>query len=139
MLLIDTSVGPSTIEGMGVFTRKPVRAGTRVWTLNPMFDRLISEDDYQSAIKPVRDFIERYAYFDKGLGAYLLDGDHSRFLNHSDTASIHFGDDGDGYAIRDIAAGEELNCNYNDFMGESTISAHHQMAARPSATVVSFR
>lgn len=121
MLLIDTYVGPSSIEGTGVFAGEPVQTGEKVWTLNTMFDRLISQDQYLASPKPLRDFIDRYAYFDTGLGAFLLDGDHSRFLNHSDWPAIDFRADGDGYAARDIGQGEELTCNYRDFMAEVTI------------------
>ena len=121
MLLIDTYVGSSSIEGTGVFAAEFIRSGQHVWTLNTMFDRLIAQDQYLASPAPLRDFIDRYAYFDATLGAYLLDGDHSRFLNHSSEPLIAFMEDGDGYATRDIASGEELTCNYNDFMSEVTI------------------
>jgi SET domain-containing protein len=116
MLLIDTYAGPSLIEGVGVFAAEPVRKGSRVWTLDLSIDRLITPAELEKASPVYQRFIERYAYFDAGLGGYLLDGDHSRFLNHSDDASIEFRADGDGFARRAIRKGEELTCNYNDFM-----------------------
>lgn len=132
MLLIDTYVGSSAIEGTGVFAGEPIMAGQHVWTLNPMFDRLISHEQYLASPKPLQDFVDRYAYFDQGLNAFLLDGDHSRFLNHSEWPAIEFRADGDGYATRDIASGEELTCDYRHFMSEVTILPSRV----PSATVI---
>lgn len=121
MLLIDTYAGPSLIEGVGVFAAQPVRKGTRVWTLDLAIDRVISPSELETASAIFQKFVERYAYFDAGLGGYLLDGDHSRFLNHSDDALIEFRSDGDGYARRSIRRGQELTCNYNDFMPQLVI------------------
>lgn len=116
MLLIDTFAGPSLIEGVGVFAAEPVRKGSHVWTLDLSIDRIVTPEELDRASPVYQRFIERYAYFDAGLGGYLLDGDHSRFLNHSDDAAIEFRADGDGYARRDIRKGEELTCNYGEFM-----------------------
>jgi uncharacterized protein len=116
MLLIDTFAGPSLIEGVGVFAAESVRKGTRVWTIDLSIDRVVTAQELDQASPVYQRFIERYAYFDSSLGGYLLDGDHSRFLNHSDDALIEFRADGDGYARRNIRKGEELTCNYSDFM-----------------------
>ncbi|WP_421785925.1 SET domain-containing protein [Hyphobacterium sp.] len=116
MLLIDTYAGPSSIEGVGVFAAESVPAGQRVWTLDLRIDRVFTHEELEHATPLFRQFVERYAYFDPSLNGYLLDGDHSRFLNHSDTSCIEFRADGDGYARRDIHAGEELTCDYAEFM-----------------------
>ena len=42
MLLIDTYVGPSAIEGVGVFAAEPIRAGQMIYRFAPEFDRLIA-------------------------------------------------------------------------------------------------
>lgn len=55
------------------------------------------------------------------MGGYLLDGDNARFLNHSLEPNIEFRADADGYALRDIAAHEELGCDYGQFMPEVVI------------------
>jgi len=116
MLLIDTFAGTSLIEGVGVFAAEAIRKGAHIWTLDLSIDRLVTPQELDRANPISQRFIERYAYFDAGLGGYLLDGDHSRFLNHSDDAAIEFRADGDGFARRHIAKGEELTCNYNEFM-----------------------
>ena len=41
MLLVNTFVGASPIEGVGVFASDPIPKGTLIWRLEPDFDRLI--------------------------------------------------------------------------------------------------
>ena len=51
----------------------------------------------------------------------LLPGDDARFLNHADGPSIGRSDPGDWrrfIARRDIAAGEEITCNYEDICAD---------------------
>lgn len=121
MLLIDTYVGPSPIEGVGVFAAEPIKAGQVVWVLNQTLDRIISHVELQELPAVQQAFIQRYAYFDASLGGFLLDGDNARFLNHADASLIRFAADGCGYAVREVAADEELTCDYREFMPEFTI------------------
>lgn len=129
MLLVDTYVGPSAIEGVGVFAAARIAKDTLVWRLEPGFDRIISPDELDTLPATTRDFIGRYAYFDRILGAYLLDGDHCRFMNHSETPCIEFRVGGTGYLLRDVAPGEELTCDYHDFMDELALARHFRAAA----------
>jgi SET domain-containing protein len=48
-------------------------------------------------------------------GITVLEFDNGRFMNHSDAPNTDFTDPDTGWAIRDIAAGEEITCNYRDF------------------------
>ncbi|MGY6627925.1 MAG: SET domain-containing protein [Oceanicaulis sp.] len=116
MLLIDTYVGPSAIEGVGVFAAEFVRAGQPIYRFEPGFDRLISPSDLASMPEPIRRFVDRYTYphpADPGL--LVLDADNGRHMNHSNEPNTNFADAVFGYAIRDIAAGEEITCNYAEF------------------------
>ncbi|MCC5996923.1 MAG: SET domain-containing protein [Oceanicaulis sp.] len=130
MLLIDTFVGPSAIEGVGVFAAEPVRAGQPIYRFEPGFDRLISPADLAAMPEAIRRFIDRYTYphpADPGL--LVLDADNGRHMNHSSHPNTNFADAVFGYAIRDIAAGEEITCNYAEFepgfvMLPSMVSTH---------------
>lgn len=117
-ILIDTYVGPSAIEGVGVFAGEAVNAGQLVWTYNPVLDRLVTPMELSQLPAAQQAFLQRYAYFDVAMGGYLLDGDNARFLNHATRANIEFREDTHGYAAYDIAAGEELSCDYTLFMPE---------------------
>jgi uncharacterized protein len=117
MLLVPTYVAPSAIEGVGVFAAEPIPAGTLIWLLEPKLDRLIHQDDLPSLPPAMQAFATRYGYAsgdDPNL--IILELDHGRYMNHSLQPNSRFDTPDGGYAIRDIAAGEEITCNYGDFM-----------------------
>ena len=70
--------------------------------------------------EPARGELQRYLYLDERSEKYIFCLDNARFMNHSEKpntesvfpASDHFGHD---VASRDIAAGEELTCDYREF------------------------
>lgn len=116
MLLVNTFVGASTIEGVGVFAAEPIPKGTLIWRLEPEFDRLIPVEKYESAPPVMKSFLDRYAYPSPDRPGYIVyEVDNGRFMNHSETPNTDFSDSGGATAIRDIAAGEEITCNYADF------------------------
>jgi SET domain-containing protein len=43
-----------------------------------------------------------------------LDGDDGRFMNHAGSPNLDFSVPGVATAARDIEAGEELTCDYDD-------------------------
>ena len=119
MLLVNTYVAPSSIEGVGVFAAEPIPKGTLIWQLDPDFDRLIPMSRYQNAPPHQRVLFDRYAYPSPDLPGFLVyEVDNGRFMNHSQDPNTDFSDSGGARTIRDIAAGEEITCNYSDFYGE---------------------
>ena len=116
MMLVNTFVAASEIEGVGIFTAEPISKGTVVWSFNPMFDRLIPVADYELALPQVRDFLDKYSYpWSDKPGFLIYETDNGRFMNHSNAPNFDFSELGGSKALRDIAAGEELTCNYADF------------------------
>ena len=119
MLLIGTYVAASAVEGVGVFTAEPIAEGAQIWRLEPSFDRLIPVADYENAEPFLKDFLDRYAYpSPEDPGVIVYEVDNGRFMNHSETPNTDFSKFGGGYALRDIAAGEEMTCNYGDFFAD---------------------
>jgi hypothetical protein len=118
MFLIRTRVGPSAIHGTGVFADEPVAPGQSVWRYDPVFDRTFSQEDYEAAAPAVRAYLNMYAYRALELGhAWVLPGDHARFLNHSDhpnTTEHHF----ESRGRTTIAFGEEITCDYGTFCAD---------------------
>lgn len=116
MLLIETYVGPSAIEGVGVFSAEMITKGQIIYQFEPEFDRLIAKEELPLMPISIRKFIDRYTYPHPSLKNMLvLDADNGRHMNHSLTPNTDFRDAVFGYALRDIHPGEELVCNYADF------------------------
>lgn len=112
---VSTYVAASRIEGVGVFTAEPIRRGQTVWAFDPLFDRLIPLAEYEAARPLVKDFLDKYAYPSPDRPGYLVyETDNGRFMNHTHEPNLDFSGP-NAVALRDIAAGEELTCNYADF------------------------
>jgi SET domain-containing protein len=116
MLLIQSYVAPSQIEGVGVFAAEAIPAGALIWRLDPGFDRLVRHEDVAGLPPTFRTFAERYGYPYPHDPAFLvLELDNGRFMNHSSAPNTCFTDPDAGYALRRIEAGEELLCDYSEF------------------------
>ncbi|MBO0750220.1 MAG: SET domain-containing protein-lysine N-methyltransferase, partial [Porphyrobacter sp.] len=116
MLLIPNYVGPSAIEGVGVFAAAPVAKGAVIWTLDKRFDQVLSAAEIEALGEEQRRFVERYGYpHTTRPELTILELDNGRFMNHSNDPNTQFTDPVIGWAIRDIAEGEEITCNYAEF------------------------
>jgi SET domain-containing protein len=116
MMLVPTYVAPSRIEGVGVFAAEPIPAGALIWQLEPRLDRLIARGEVAALPPALQDFVERYSYpYPHDPEQLIVEVDNGRFMNHSERPNTVFSDPDAGYTLRDIAAGEELTCNYAEF------------------------
>lgn len=116
MLLVPTYVAPSAIEGLGLFAARPISKGTTIWRFDPLLDLVFPEGLLASYPPGTQDFLRKYGYLQRGTAGYrVLDGDNGRFMNHSDQAnSDNRGET--SVATRDIAQGEEITCDYAEFV-----------------------
>lgn len=119
MLLIKTRVAPSPIHGLGLFTIDPVPCGTPVWRFEPGFDHAFSPAQF-AALPPVaREHLRMYCFVSRDDGHLLKSGDHACFMNHSATCNTGALPDATPsvttVALRDLAANEELTCDYRAF------------------------
>lgn len=116
MMLVPTYVAPSPIEGVGVFAAEPIPAGALIWQLAPALDRLIRRSEIAALPPLFQQFVERYSYpYPHDPEQLILELDNGRFMNHSDAPNTVFSDPDAGYTTCDVAAGEELTCNYGEF------------------------
>jgi uncharacterized protein len=118
MLLVKTYLDRSLIHGIGLFAAEPIRKGTVVWRRSSAIDVVLSPDQIEALSPPAREQIRKYTYRDRVLGGHVLCGDDARFLNHTEDPNCRDLPDADGgatVAARDIAAGEELTCDYAAF------------------------
>lgn len=118
LLLIKTKLAPSNIDGIGLFAAEPVEAGTVVWRFDPSIDIRLDKTQIDELVPASREQITKYTYREQGTDLYVLCGDDARFFNHSPIPNcIDVCECGNGVTIaaRDIAAGEELTCDYSLF------------------------
>ncbi|TPK76423.1 SET domain-containing protein-lysine N-methyltransferase [Mesorhizobium sp. B2-3-3] len=116
MLLVDVYLDKSPIQGIGVFAKNPIARGTLIWKLDPRFDRIIAVETYEGESGPVKSYLDRYAYPDRRDPNYIVfEADDARYMNHADEPNCDVSSPEESFALRDIAAGEELTCNYNHF------------------------
>ena len=118
-MLIETRVQPSAIHGLGVFAVDAIPGGTPVWKFQPGFDQTFSPQDFSELPPLTQDHLRWFAFLDAASGCWILSGDHACFMNHS--AAPNTGALADAsmpvvtVASRDLAAGEEITCDYFAF------------------------
>ena len=116
MLLIDTYLDKSPIQGMGVFAKNAISKGAVIWRLDERFDRLIEVGVYESMTGPVKNYLDRYCYPRRSDPRFIVfEADDARYMNHADDPNFGFLSESEAAALRDIAAGEELTCDYSIF------------------------
>ena len=114
MLMVETELRMSPIQGIGVFVMEPVRAGQLIWRFDSRIDRVFSDEEVREMPEELQRFLKTYSTLHAELNMWVLCGDNGRFFNHSDTPNtrslgIAFGDD---VAAEDIAPGTELTSDY---------------------------
>ena len=118
-MLIKTRVSPSGIHGMGLFAAEPVPAGTPIWRFEPGFDHDFSPEQFAALPPLARAHTRWFCFVSRQNGHVILSGDHACFINHSVKANTGAAPDAVApvttVALRNIAAGEEITCNYYDY------------------------
>ncbi len=115
MFIVRTSLQYSPIHGIGVFLKEPVYKGQVVWRFDPRVDVAIPVSEFKNFPPAVQDYLKTYTYIVpmNGQRMMILCADNSKHVNHADVPNLIDTPDGlQEVAARDIAAGEELTCNY---------------------------
>ncbi|MFC3616695.1 SET domain-containing protein [Lutimaribacter marinistellae] len=116
MMMVRCYLGPSSIEGLGVFCHDDITRGDKVWRFDRMLDLSFPETKLENVERHVCDFLEHYSYPDpRRIGYRVLECDEGRFMNHSMYPNLDFSDGVWGIAVTDIPAGSELTRDYADF------------------------
>ena len=112
MLLIDTYLDKSKIQGVGVFAKENVKKGEKIKEVRSEFEIEFNSDNLPKMPLALAKFIDTHSY-ERELGSKILvmGIDNEKYLNHSDDASV----DDEGYALKDIKIGDEITINYKDF------------------------
>jgi SET domain-containing protein len=118
MIIVPTYLAQSPIHGFGVFAKKPIAKGAMVWEYNPLFDLTFSETEFETLPESVREEIEVHLYQPEPGGMLYYESTMGKYMNHDRDPNVDFHEVGKGWATRDIAAGEELTCDYRHFMAD---------------------
>lgn len=124
MLLFSTEVRPSPIQGLGLFARELIPKDSAIWRYTPGFDVTFTDEEVAALPKLNKGFVQRYAFRCSAVEKWILCSDDARFMNHSDTPNTRDAPGEPTTALRDIAPGEEITCDYRSFdMEAPTYSA----------------
>ncbi|MEI6789744.1 MAG: SET domain-containing protein-lysine N-methyltransferase [Myxococcaceae bacterium] len=120
MLLVKTKIGPSRINGIGLFADQFIPQGLLTWKLTHGLDLKYPPQDLERLHEIARLTFLKHAYLSTRTGLYVLCSDDARFFNHSYEPNIgdtdcKDSDEGADLALRDIVPGEELTCDYRAF------------------------
>lgn len=119
MILVPVRVGPSQIEGTGLFALETLPAGTPFYRFEPGFDRAFTPADVSRLPEPAQRHLRHYAWQRHLDHAWVLSGDLACFMNHSGSPNTGIppgADDSDTtVTLRTVTAGEELTCDYFAF------------------------
>ena len=119
MFHVPVYLDRSPLEGIGVFAKQPISKGAVLWRFDERFDRLIPNEVWEAQTGVVKDYLDRYAYPSKSNpGHIVFEADDARYMNHSDQPNCDFSNGKVAYALKDIAAREEMTCDYNAFFDD---------------------
>lgn len=117
MMLVPTQLKASSIHGIGIYASAPIKAGTKIWEHRDGFERLIKKEELTQYPSHIRKFLSIYTYpYRMDPNFLVLEVDNGRFMNHSSTPNTDFTSIDSGYALTDIAEGEEITSDYGEFM-----------------------
>lgn len=143
---------PSAIAGTGIFATAPIKRGALLWKYSPESIAEYDEESFRRRLQPLtpaeRVELCEHVYCWEGNVVEILDDgkywnhakqkDGQNTGNHPDEAA----GDGDGvssYALRDIAAGEELTDDYSTYAGLPWFEQICSEAGAESCTSVGHR
>jgi SET domain-containing protein len=133
MMLIAVQVRPSQIHGLGLFTVAVVPAGTPIWRFRSGFDQVFAPAALAALPAQAQAHVHWFGFVRSEDDHWVLSGDHACFMNHA--AEPNTGAEGSvggevtTVALRAIAAGEELTCDYRAF---DAAAARHNLGSRSS-------
>jgi SET domain-containing protein len=121
VLQVAYRIDSSPIQGLGCFADEPIPAGHVVWRFDPHLDLTSTAREVDHLSSDARGYVKRFACWNDARHEWMLPGDGAIYMNHSEspnTKSLEPTTFGDDVAARDIAAGEELTCDYRAICDE---------------------
>ena len=140
MLTVSTYLDRSALNGIGLFAAEDIQKDGIVWEFSPGIDLVFTVQEWKGllarAAPPARRALRRYSYKSDNLLYLCLD--NAQFMNHGGGMK-NIGNNRNKdtmHALRDIAAGEELLCDYFEY---SDADDFHLDLIPPPGTAVTIR
>lgn len=114
MIIPRTSVKPSSISGLGLFSEEHIPSGTVVWMHHDAVDIRVDEGNWTDLPEHVVNRLLRGSWVCKRTGTRWTALDDDSRINHSEDPNIRYLN-GRMIAVRDIAVGEEITADYREF------------------------
>src|SRR3989344_8593324 len=120
MICVKTKIGPSKINGIGLFADEFIPKGAIIWKFTPGFDLKFTKGQIKKFPKQVQEYLETYCWLSKKSGKYCFASDNAKYFNHSknpNSLSAYYKNEEEVVtkAIQDIQKGEEITDNYSTF------------------------
>ena len=112
MLLIDTYLDKSKIQGIGVFAKENAKKGEKIKEVRTEFEIEFNVENLPRMPLALAKFIDTHSY-ERELGSkmFVMGIDNEKYMNHSNDPSVN----DDGIALKDIKVGDEITIDYRDF------------------------
>ena len=112
MLLIDTYLDKSKIQGVGVFANENAKKGEKIKEVRPEFEIEFNVENLPRMPLALAKFIDTHSY-ERELGSkmFVMGIDNEKYMNHSVNPSVN----DDGIALKNIKIGDEITIDYRDF------------------------
>lgn len=128
MFTCQVKLMSSPIEGLGTFASEFIPQGSTIWVFHPGFDQEFPLTDLEALPACTQERVMHFAYISKQTGKGVLCADDARFMNHADQPNTENRIDERGYEVtvarQDIAAGQEITCNYYEFDADAARKLH---------------
>jgi SET domain-containing protein len=118
MIHIAYTLKSSDLHGVGLFADEDIKQGQLIYTASPLLDLNITQEQFDNLDQKEKDEILWWGFFDRPSQMWHVDFDVSKFINHSDNATVTQDDSHEGaylVAVHDVQPGEELTQNYLEF------------------------
>jgi SET domain-containing protein len=124
MIHVAYALKTSDLHGVGLFADENIKQGQLIYTASPLLDLNITQEQFDSLDQKEKDEILWWGFFDQPSQMWHVDFDVSKFINHSDHATVTQDENHDEaylVATRDIKSGEELTQNYLEFEAQEDL------------------
>ena len=106
MLIVDTYLKNSDIQGIGVFSLHCIPQNTIIWKFDSIIDAI-----FDCNVVKKYNQLEKY-HWKNSKGECIVPLDNDKYMNHSNFPNFKLIDDYYGIVVKDIEKNEELTIDY---------------------------